>query len=376
MGIRGTAPLTAKAAFLSAAAMAETTMREGPPAFRPFSGPHAPNLVHDWQTLHAAGAEHTPPVWSPEELALDSALIDKVLPGAQRAFARSTAQRRFIDLKTSLDDNDPDNQQTLARLQSCACGPASLWLTTLPLCPPYTLSNSDFQTAMRLRLGLVQMPANAPAVTCSCGRHLQPSDIDHAMTCKTMAGAMTMRHDILSGNWRRLGTRAGIASSLEPTIMALPGANGAPRVRRDSRGDVLYALAEGLTIVDISVVHPAATSFARVGRDPGGAAAKRDADKRAKYQTAVPNGYAFTPLSHETFGRLGKPAMELLNKLANVAAESGVYKESFVTNALRELSISLCKGNGIIFRRSLMNMAKVTGTTFRAGLAIPTADVT
>ena len=375
MGIRRTTPLEASAAFLSAVAMTETTMRVGPPEFRPFSGPTAPDLMLNWQTLHAAGATHEPPTWSPEELTLDATCIDEVLPGAQRAFARSMAQHRYNQLLASLDEHDVDDQRTLARLHSCACGQASMWMTTLPLGPAFTLSSSDFQTAMRLRLGLMHTPANAPHTTCSCGRLLQPDDVDHAMTCKTMAGAMTMRHDILSGNWRRLGTRAGIASSLEPSIMSLPGANAAPRVRAASRGGVLYALAEGLTVVDVSIVHPAAATFARLACSPGGAAAKRDAEKRHKYLTTDPHGYTFVPLSHETFGRLGKPAMDLINTLASAAAESGVYKEGFVINALRELSVSLCRGNGIMFRRGLMNMARVSGAAFREGLALPTADV-
>ena len=67
--------------------------------------------------------------------------------------------------------------------------------------------------------------------------------------------------------------------------------------------------------------------------------------------------------------------MELINTLATAAAESGVYKEGFVINALRELSVSLCRGNGIMFRRGLMNMARVSGAAFREGLALPTADV-
>ena len=89
-----------------------------------------------------------------------------------------------------------------------------------------------------------------------------------------------------------------------------------------------------------------------------------------------PLGYAFVPLSTETFGRLGKPAMALLNKLAECASASGVaFKDGFVANALRELSVGLCRGNCVLYKRSLYALARVSGTAFRAGADIPTSEI-
>ena len=131
-----------------------------------------------------------------------------------------------------------------------------------------------------------------------------------------------------------------------------------------------------LTVADISVVHPCAPSFVQAAQTEGGAAAARDRRKRTKYQSADPNGYAFSPLSHETFGRIGKPAMELLNTLATTASAGGdVIKDGFVNNALRELSIGLCRGNAVMYRRSLQVLARASGRAFMTGLPVPTADV-
>ena len=144
----------------------------------------------------------------------------------------------------------------------------------------------------------------------------------------------------------------------------------------ESRGDILLVLPDGLTVTDVSVVHPCASTYVRAARVAGGAAVVRDAAKQAKYQTADPSGYAFVPLSHESFGRMGQPAMKLLNTLAEVASANGrVVKAGFVGNALRELSISLCRGNALMHRRGLGVLARVTGNCFRAGLTVPTADV-
>ena len=56
----------------------------------------------------------------------------------------------------------------------------------------------------------------------------------------------------------------------------------------DSRGDILLVLPDGLTVVDISVVHPCASTYVRAARVAGGAALVRDDAKRAKYETADP----------------------------------------------------------------------------------------
>ena len=62
------------------------------------------------------------------------------------------------------------------------------------------------------------------------------------------------------------------------------------------------------------------------------AAAGRDHAKRAQYENSDPLGYAFVPLSTETFGRLGKPAMALLNKLADCALATGfVFKDGLLS---------------------------------------------
>ena len=54
-----------------------------------------------------------------------------------------------------------------------------------------------------------------------------------------------------------------------------------------------------------------------------------------------PNGYAFIPLSTESYGRLRKQASRLLNSVATISTTSGVVTDTFVANALSELSIGL-----------------------------------
>jgi hypothetical protein len=67
--------------------------------------------------------------------------------------------------------------------------------------------------------------------------------------------------------WRRIAHRAGVSTAGEPAMDRLRTA--APTNRED-RGDILPS---GLVVADVSVVHPAATSYSRAAARTAGAAA-------------------------------------------------------------------------------------------------------
>jgi hypothetical protein len=129
------------------------------------------------------------------------------------------------------------------------------------------------------------------------------------------------------------------------------------------RGDMLVVLPdEGLVVTDVSVVPLPPTVFStREAHAAGAAASLRDASKFYKYggggQVA---GGSLTPLSMESYGRLGRPAMQLLQTLAAAAASSAtarsdVITSSFVTGALRELGVALVKGNEVVYSAPSFN---------------------
>jgi hypothetical protein len=130
---------------------------------------------------------------------------------------------------------------------------------------------------------------------------------------------------------RRVVHRAGIASTQEPALRRLPGlAVGADisalgaSIRVEARGDILLVLLGGITIADISVIHPLSiNTLPAAAATAGAAAARRDQQKRAASARAEPNGYPFVPFSVESCGRLGQPAMKLLHALGDEAAGPG-----------------------------------------------------
>ena len=97
-------------------------------------------------------------------------------------------------------------------------------------------------------------------------------------------------------------------------------------------GYILAMFPRRLTVANVSVIHPGADIFVRAGAATSGAAAKvQDDQKYRKYNRAGSAVYSMVPLSHESYGRMGQPASQLLNELAILASSSGaVGKAQFV----------------------------------------------
>jgi hypothetical protein len=243
LGLSRTSPPLGSTAYLAASAATHVAMRQGPEAFRPFDGPSGNALRPQWEALERGG----PPL---------GARAEGHIAGAQGVFARYEAKARFDTLLASYDATSVHGRSARARLFSCACRPASAWLDTLPLTWALELKSGEVRSGLRHRLGLSMLPPSTPAVQCTCGNTLLPSDVDHAMRCPSLAAQTTLRHDILKGIWYRVVHRAGIPSALEPPLRRLPGlADGSP-LRPGASGGILMALPRRITISDLSVIHP------------------------------------------------------------------------------------------------------------------------
>ena len=214
LGLLRTAPEVGTAAYIAAAALCEVTFREdGPPCFRPFSGPSGTRLSQLWQLLHDSLR-----LWPEPDRALDptGGTIAIVLPTVQPKVTHAIAQRRYDALLAANDLTTAVGERAAARLRSCACRESAIWLDTLPVAPSLQLSNVDFAFSLRHRCGISPMHVNARGVTCKCGQFILPDDLDHAMTCKSLSGIRTVRHNILQERWRGAGSRASVSSTKVP----------------------------------------------------------------------------------------------------------------------------------------------------------------
>jgi hypothetical protein len=140
----------------------------------------------------------------------------------------------------------------------------------------------------------------------------------------------------------------------------------------------MFVFPRRLVVGDVSIIHPAAASFA-VGavHTPGFEAAARDASKRRAYRQ-VSSALPFVPMSVESFGRLGAPALTLLGDLAAQAVQAGgpgLSRAAFILGVLRKLSVALCRGNASLCRSGAYVATRAAGWTPMSGLARPSAKV-
>jgi hypothetical protein len=139
----------------------------------------------------------------------------------------------------------------------------------------------------------------------------------------------------------------------------------------------MFVFPRRLVVGDVSIIHPAAASFAGgASRTPGFAAAARDAFKRRAYRQ-VSSALTFVPMSVECFVRLGAPALTLLGDLADQAVQAagpGLSRAAFISGVLRELSVALFRGNASLCRSGAYVATRAAGRTPMRGLARPLAD--
>ena len=80
----------------------------------------------------------------------------------------------------------------------------------------------------------------------------------------------------------------------------------------------------------------------------------------------------FVPFAIETCGYMCKEAVKLLNRLGDIAAESGrILKVAFVRWIVQPLSMTVPGGNAEMYRRSGLIILPEQGLRYDAGLAVP-----
>jgi hypothetical protein len=102
------------------------------------------------------------------------------------------------------------------------------------------------------------------------------------------------------------------------------------------------------------------------------------APPRRRAYRQVSSALPFVPMSTESFGRLGAPALMLLGDLADQAVQAGgpgLSRAAFIWSVLRELSVVLCQGNASLCRSGAYLATRAAGRTLMSGLARPSTEV-
>ena len=224
---------------------------------------------------------------------------------------------------------------TVARLTSVRSKLAGVWLNTYPVSRDHTLTDNHFRMAARLRLGLP--PQDDLPRQCSCQAVLQHDPL-HFYSCgKLKQSAMTMRHDLIVRTLSRYVQRAGGSCYVEPKFYL------------GKRPDVHIFFPSSRTMVDVSVIHPGALSFARQAHVPLAAAHLRERQKVSKYRkVAEGESASFVPFVLETLGGFGTQALKFVSDVASLARENLSLAQSepdFRGSMVRCLAIALQVGN-------------------------------
>ena len=123
------------------------------------------------------------------------------------------------------------------------------------------------------------------------------------------------------------------------------------------RGDIVAVLPRlELAAVDVVVVHASAKSYAaKAAKTAGWTAARAEQTKRTRFRKDFPDhaAFRFVLFAVETCGYMGKEAVTFVNRLGDIAVESGcIPKGAFARWAMQLLSVRVQRGNAEMYRRS------------------------
>ena len=208
----------------------------------------------------------------------------------------------------------------------------------------------------------------------------QPSRFSHTpsfvSTLAWVAKMTQMRHDNLANALRLVVSACRCQSAAEPRYRALVGKKGMVECQR--RGDIVAVLPRlELAAVDVVVAHASAKSYAaEAAKASGWTAARAERSKRTWFRKDVPDhaAFRFVPFAVETCGYMGKEAVKFVNRLGDIAAESGrIPKGAFLRWAMQLLSVTVQRGNAEMYRRprSGLVISREQGLRYDAGFAVP-----
>ena len=251
------------------------------------------------------------------------------------------------DMRSGFDLNTTQEQRDAARLRSSSEGPAGAFMIASPG-GRMTHGNDMLDVSVWHRLGHhVPAEVGPPAAHMQCTRSAGvPAEADHAMVCEKVAKMTQMRPDNLANALRLVVSTCSRQSSAEPRYRALAGKKGMVECQR--RGDIVAVLLE-LAAVDVVVEHASAKSYAaQAAMTAWWTTARAEQTKRARFRKDVPGhaAFRFLPFAVKSCGYMGKHAVKFVNRLGDIAAESGhIPKGAFVSWAMQPLSVTVQRGN-------------------------------
>lgn len=232
-----------------------------------------------------------------------------------------------------------------ARLHAVAAPYAASKFRTIPSERRLAISDADFSVALKMHLGL-PVADDVPEV-CACGDDMA-HDHHHGLSCKHLGKLKIARHDQVVNTLSQLMNRVGAISRPEPR-QELKGSNKRP--------DLSVQLSGKHFLIDVTIIHPGASSYVKSARNGQLKAAEiRRKTKQSKYDKAVRDAKAiFVPFVIESYGGFDKEATAFLQTVLKQTKKlRAAWAPKQLTKNLHQfLAVALQQGNGAMLRSSL-----------------------
>jgi len=140
-----------------------------------------------------------------------------------------------------------------ARLLAVSADGASVWKTTTPSTAQSTLSDTHYQIAAKLALGVP--PVSLPSDCNSCHKaNACAADPFHPLSCNSQKGReITLRHDAVVNDLQHGIRAAGGACTKEPTRLSADGDK--------SRPDLQAVIGAEQVLVDVTIGNPTCQTY-------------------------------------------------------------------------------------------------------------------
>jgi hypothetical protein len=138
--------------------------------------------------------------------------------------------------------------------------------------------------------------------------------------------------------------------------------------------EVTLPAPQGPTLLHIFMIYPRCAGYvAAASQMRGAAAALRDKDT---FWAHVHPGHTFVPTSVKMYGHLGRPIMQYLRTLSDVASASSlaVTRGVLFASAHRELSLALVQSQGDVYHFCVLLLVNASGQPVLPGADTPYLD--
>jgi hypothetical protein len=281
-------------------------------------------------------------------------IYDYYSPGGQGEESVEHMQKALTELAEVIEDNSRLsrlNPADFARVTASRAPGSGLWLIAATRSLDFRMSNDSFKRGVRLRLGLPpidNMPSHCGSGGGRCGFPLA-QDPWHFLSCARLASTMLdLRHNHVCQILAIWCRRVNACVTLEPTSLDN---------RNQNRPDLHVIMGHRLFLVDVSIVHPTATSNVVQAARSLSAAKKREKVKLRQYsEMARQQSATFVPFVIESFGGFGPRAVEFMKEVADFAHQHMDFdRDEVIVDLKTTIAVAVQNGNSAIIARGLQD---------------------